>query len=110
MVLSIGRESFVWAVGGLCAFQHVPFDADAYERPSVNAIHPTAFPALTKLKPIELQITQAEHIQETQPNVLPNQKYNKKKRLKHLTSNGLLNCLNTKTTGVIFFPPHSQYK
>ena len=77
MVQSIGRESFVWAVGSLCALHRVPFDAElllrrfpppydsaslqqaalAYEFKvalqalPVQDIHPTVFPVLAILKP-----------------------------------------------------------
>ena len=106
MVLSIGRESFVWAVGSLCDLHRVPYDAelllgrfrspydtaslqqtalaydskDAHQKSPVNDIHPTVFPALAKLKSKELQITQAEYPQETQPKALPKHKFNKNQR------------------------------
>jgi subfamily B ATP-binding cassette protein HlyB/CyaB len=74
---AIERESFVWAVGSLCALHRIPFDAElllrrfpppytiaslqqaaiaydfkvALESISVQTIHPTVFPVLAVLKP-----------------------------------------------------------
>ena len=77
---SLGRESFVWAVGSLCALHRVPFDAElllrrfpppygtaslqqaalaydfkvALETLAVQDIHPAVFPVLAVLKPTQL--------------------------------------------------------
>ena len=74
---SLGRESFVWAVGSLCALHRIPFDAElllrrfpppydtaslqqaalaydfkvALQTLAVQDIHPAVFPVLAVLKP-----------------------------------------------------------
>ena len=97
MVQSIGRESFAWAVGSLCALHRVPFDAAlllrrfpppyntaslqqaimaydfkvALQALPVQDIHPTVFPALAIFKPKELQTAQAESHGETHAEQAP---------------------------------------
>ena len=76
---SLGRESFIWAVGSLCALHRIPFDAElllrrfpppydtaslqqaalaygfkvALETLPVQNIHPAVFPVLALLRPIK---------------------------------------------------------
>ena len=73
----LGRESFVWAVGSLCALHRIPFDAElllrrfpppydlaslqqaaiaydfkvALQALPINDIHPASFPVMVVLKP-----------------------------------------------------------